>query len=97
MKMQLTNTYLLGLFLLGLLVVSACESAISGHLVSNEAEGSTLAAPPSFKLLPATQTGISFQNTIQEDDNLNYFNYMHLYIGGGVVIFCKKGTCNRDG
>ena len=46
-----------------------------------------------FKLLPAAQTGISFTNTITENDTLNILNQANIYNGGGVGI----GDFNKDG
>jgi hypothetical protein len=46
-----------------------------------------------FKLLPASQTGIEFKNTITESDSLNILNHPYLYNGAGVGI----GDFNRDG
>lgn len=46
-----------------------------------------------FKLLPASETGIEFKNTITESDSLNILNHPYLYNGAGVGI----GDFNRDG
>src|ERR1700712_3394074 len=51
------------------------------------------AETPLFKLLPAAQTGISFNNKITESDSLNILNQANIYNGGGVGI----GDFNRDG
>jgi enediyne biosynthesis protein E4 len=51
------------------------------------------AAPTLFKLLPASQTGISFNNKIFESDTLNILNQANIYNGGGVGI----GDFNNDG
>lgn len=48
---------------------------------------------PLFNLLPASQTGISFNNRISESDSLNILNQANIYNGGGVGI----GDFNRDG
>ena len=48
---------------------------------------------PLFKLLPATQTGITFKNQLFENDTLNILNQANIYNGGGVGI----GDFNRDG
>src|SRR6186997_3621982 len=49
--------------------------------------------PPLFKLLPASQTGITFKNSIFENDKLNILNEAYIYNGGGVGI----GDFNNDG
>src|SRR5215212_3280737 len=46
-----------------------------------------------FKLLPASQTGVDFTNTIYENDALNILNETYIYNGGGVGI----GDFNNDG
>ncbi len=48
---------------------------------------------PLFKLLDAKKTKLNFQNTIVENDTLNYFYYDNLYNGSGVSI----GDINNDG
>ena len=44
-----------------------------------------------FTALPAEQTGIYFENTIEESDALNIMNYEYMYNGGGVVIADVNG------
>ncbi len=46
-----------------------------------------------FKLLPASQTGIDFENNILESDSINILRQANLYNGGGVGI----GDFNNDG
>jgi hypothetical protein len=46
-----------------------------------------------FRMLPAIQTGITFKNTITENDKLNILNEAYIYNGGGVAI----GDFNNDG
>src|ERR1700760_2340263 len=46
-----------------------------------------------FTSLPANETGITFSNTITEDDSLNMFVNEYTYMGGGVGI----GDFNKDG
>lgn len=46
-----------------------------------------------FNLLPSKSTGISFVNEINETEDLNYFTYPYLYMGGGTAI----GDFNNDG
>ena len=50
----------------------------------------------SFKLfskVSPTQSGVTFKNSIQESDAINYFQYEYIYNGGGVAI----GDINNDG
>tara|TARA_R110000823_G_scaffold211018_1_gene341390 strand:- start:3343 stop:6693 length:3351 start_codon:yes stop_codon:yes gene_type:complete len=46
-----------------------------------------------FVELSSEQTGIGFANNLTENDSVNYFNYMYIYMGGGVAI----GDINNDG
>ncbi|WP_299110716.1 CRTAC1 family protein [uncultured Winogradskyella sp.] len=46
-----------------------------------------------FNLLPAEQTGIDFQNTINESTYFNHYYYSQMYVGSGVAI----GDINNDG
>lgn len=46
-----------------------------------------------FRILPASQTGIDFKNTIVENDSANMFVNEYTYMGGGVGI----GDFNKDG
>jgi hypothetical protein len=46
-----------------------------------------------FSLIPSSESGIHFNNTIRDDSSLNILNYEYLYNGGGVGI----GDFNNDG
>ena len=46
-----------------------------------------------FKVVPATQSNITFSNNIKEDQQKNYFNFEYIYQGGGVAL----GDINNDG
>ena len=46
-----------------------------------------------FTQMPAEETGVTFENRIIENDEINYFQYQYLYNGGGVAI----GDFNNDG
>ncbi|MBL4662514.1 MAG: VCBS repeat-containing protein [Flavobacteriaceae bacterium] len=46
-----------------------------------------------FEMLPASQSGISFENTLTENDQLNILDYLYFYNGGGVAM----GDINNDG
>ena len=67
-------------FLLSLMLLYACKN--------NEVPTSTL-----FSLLPASQTGIDFNNTVTENDSMNLILNEYLYNGGGVAV----GDINNDG
>ncbi len=49
--------------------------------------------PTLFRLIPASHSGIDFNNRIVENDSVNPLNMTNLYNGGGVGI----GDFNRDG
>jgi hypothetical protein len=46
-----------------------------------------------FKLLPASQTGLSFNNKIIENDSLNVLSFEYIFNGAGVAV----GDFNNDG
>jgi len=46
-----------------------------------------------FDELSQRVTGINFSNALTENDSINYFNYMYIYMGGGVAV----GDFNNDG
>jgi hypothetical protein len=46
-----------------------------------------------FTLLPSSQTGVKFANTIQENADFNIIDYYYVYNGGGVSV----GDINNDG
>ncbi|MEO6132602.1 MAG: VCBS repeat-containing protein, partial [Saprospiraceae bacterium] len=59
---------------------------------------------PDFKMLSAAQTGLHFNNNLVPTVDLNIFDYMYFYNGGGVATadFNKDGlldlyfTCNQQ-
>lgn len=46
-----------------------------------------------FQLLPSSQTGITFNNKVEDTKDFNVFKYRNFYNGGGVAI----GDVNNDG
>lgn len=46
-----------------------------------------------FELLPASETGVKFTNTVKESDSLNVFRYEYLYNGHGIGV----GDFDNDG
>ncbi|QLE00832.1 VCBS repeat-containing protein [Galbibacter sp. BG1] len=46
-----------------------------------------------FSLLDSTQTGINFENSVENKKDFNIFSYRNFYNGGGVAI----GDINNDG
>src|SRR5687768_3135259 len=45
-----------------------------------------------FRLVPSSESGIDFKNTLTESVDFNIFNYMYFYNGGGVSV----GDLNGD-
>ena len=45
-----------------------------------------------FTLLSSSETGIDFINQLNEDNDINYFTYPYIYMGGGVSV----GDVNGD-
>ena len=46
-----------------------------------------------FEILPPSESGISFENTLTENNELNILDYLYFYNGGGVAM----GDINNDG
>lgn len=46
-----------------------------------------------FAKLSSEHSGIDFSNVLKENDSVNYFEYIQIYMGGGVAI----GDVNNDG
>ena len=46
-----------------------------------------------FELLPQKRTGVTFSNTLKEDQKNNILTYEYFYNGGGVAV----GDINNDG
>lgn len=49
--------------------------------------------PALFEFIDASETNISFVNTVEETENFNILTYEYLYNGGGVAV----GDINNDG
>lgn len=75
--------------------MSACGGSENGTASDASAGTQSQAAQPAqkrFKQLPPSQTGITFTNPLSETPEINYFQYMYMYNGGGVAI----GDINND-
>jgi len=72
-----------------LLLFYSCQSEDRSK-GDNGSESSTGAL---FQALSPEQTGITFVNSIKEDEKINYFNYGYIYNGGGVAV----GDIDGDG
>jgi len=83
--MKKSNLHLLVVFISTSLLIS-CNKEPSRDLYPEELAGG-------FNLLPSEETGIDFNNTIEESEYFNQFFYGHIYLGSGVGI----GDINNDG
>jgi len=68
-----------------ILIISCNESR---NKKKNTSSGITL-----FSLLTSSTTGIDFKNTVKQDINFNYLDYLYAFNGAGVSI----GDINNDG
>jgi len=72
-------------------------AACAGNEQKQEIHSGRTAAPPVdshlFTLLPASYTGIRFENRVEPTSELNVFTYRNFYNGGGVAT----GDLNGDG
>ena len=71
------RNYLISILVGCTLLFIACQEDTSSNL---------------FETLSPAQTGITFTNTLQENDTFNIIQYLYFYNGGGVAI----GDINRD-
>ncbi len=66
-------------------------------MACTQKETTTTVATPTqetlFSLVDPAVSGIQFTNTLTENEEVNYFAYQYLYMGGGVAI----GDINNDG
>lgn len=83
---MIKNRFVFVVFL-GFLGILACKETVEESSVSKPD-----VTPIFTKLLPDA-TGIDFENSLVENDTLNYFTYPYLYMGGGV----SAGDINNDG
>ncbi len=68
------------------LLIGSCGPTTEKEYVNNE-------SPTLFRDISATESGLSFNNSIVETAQVNYYKYVYLYNGGGVGI----GDINNDG
>lgn len=73
MKVYVSPKLLIATLLVSFLLAACSESA---HLP---------AADKLFTSIPASASGVDFQNVLVETESSNYYKYMYTYIGGGVA------------
>ncbi|MEL7147690.1 MAG: FG-GAP repeat protein, partial [Bacteroidota bacterium] len=76
------RAFFLGFLVFGLLV--ACNT---------NTENDQPASPTLFTQLTSAETGIAFNNLVENQKEFNVFKYRNFYNGGGVAI----GDINNDG
>jgi len=59
----------------------------------SKSEDSNVRVTTKFSDVLESKSGITFKNTIKENDSLNYFKFPYMYMGAGVAI----GDINNDG
>lgn len=71
-----------------LLMFSCAERTEEKNLSSERPQQEAYQAPEDalFRLLSPEESGIHFENTLVENDRLNYLNYTYLYNGSGVAV-----------
>jgi len=80
-------TSLLKYSILFILLIAACNPTSDKENVSSQT------TPTLFRDISSSESGLTFNNTIVESDQVNYYKYVYLYNGGGVGI----GDINNDG
>ncbi|TNE60306.1 MAG: hypothetical protein EP344_07645 [Bacteroidetes bacterium] len=84
------------LWLSGLMCVTACSEKrpfLDDPDGRREVEETRTADDPLLQLLPASETGLDFMNTILETDDNNFYTNITIYNGGGVSV----ADFNNDG
>ena len=77
-------------FLITVVVLSSCSEITSDK---NKTEGFTDGSSTLFTKITSEKTGITFKNTIKQDKDFNFMNYMYIYTGAGVAV----GDIDNDG
>jgi hypothetical protein len=83
--MKKSSLHILAVFIITTLL-NSCHKGPTRDLYPEEVAGG-------FNLVPSEQTGIDFNNTIEESEYFNQFFFGHIYLGSGVAI----GDINNDG
>jgi len=73
-----------------LMIIAFVVLSCNAQKKKNNTQANTIRA--SFRLIPETESGITFKNQLSENTDLNYFNYQYLYNGAGVAV----GDINGD-
>ncbi len=83
------NIFLVGIVAVIILMFS-CKEKIGNEIVSKIIDNKSVQL---FSILDSKETGVSFQNVIKENANMNQLTYEYYYNGGGVAI----ADFNNDG
>nr|WP_245706029.1 VCBS repeat-containing protein [Catalinimonas alkaloidigena] len=90
--MKLYSSSFRALALVSLFAACQSETPQESHTSDRPAPAES-APPPRFTLLPASETGVQFNNPLTEGPNTNVMMYEYFYNGGGVAV----GDLNGDG
>jgi len=66
---------------------------VFGFIGCNKSKPTNTGSVPVFKLMDPKETGIYFDNSIQETEQLNYYYYDGIYQGAGTAVL----DVNHDG
>lgn len=73
--------------------LSACGGNSDDNNLSENDSTKQTEESMQFKTLSADETGIDFLNSVEDSEELNFYNYEYIYNGGGVAV----GDINNDG
>ncbi|WP_282044385.1 FG-GAP-like repeat-containing protein [Winogradskyella flava] len=82
---------MLRIFFILFFVVTSFGCGNNDH--DKESNQETKSTQKLFTKLASKNTGITFENSLIENDTLNYFTYPYIYMGGGI----SAGDINNDG
>lgn len=90
-----THAALLAVWASLLAPLTACSERNASEESATGTTGTT-STPALFAALPATETGITFRNTLPEAPAFSILNYLYYYNGGGVAVGDIDGDGRQD-
>src|SRR5260221_14745947 len=76
--------------------VRACIKAVFSIFIGLGIVSCQQKPSPVFERLPAHQTGIHFNNVVDEEEKNNVNTYLNIYTGGGRAAVDIKNACLTD-